>query len=902
MNKGNSSMNMVGRWLAIFLFTALSHLSFGQFWSEDFGTAANCASIDTAEGTVTANGTWEITFPTTNNNVDTTDNWFISARESFMGLSNCGDGCAAGGNLNNTLHISTYQGTTDPGAVFTNDSLTDIIVWTPDINTTTAEHMLLEFDYLEGGGTGDSGTVVIQVGGTNSPILLYDPPKTFTGGCGTAGEWTHASIYLDTIYNGVFSLRIGFRWQSDGDGAGTNPSFAIDNIEISDVAPVANFESDVDSVCVFDPVDFTNLSTSQNTTYFWAFGASASPLTSTLNNPQNVTWSVPGTYVVTMTATNSNGSDVHLDTIEVLNCVPPTPLYTASQTIICEGQSITFTDQSLPGTFGIGAWNWQFQGGNPATSTDQNPFVNYTTSGVYNVTLTVTDTVTGLSESDTAVAYITVDTCSVPTVTFTDNIPDSIFVCNNERITYYALHTGNPDSIQWIFEGGNPAVIKHVTDTVDTIEVYYATAGVYDVTIIAWNNAGTASDTSYDHITITDCPDPTANFEANSRVICPGQSVVFQDNSQFAKDWYWEFPGGQPGSSTDQFPTEIKYTTPGVYPVILIVKNVNGEDTLIIDDFITVDSCLPPDPRFEVERDSICRGSCVQFFNTSLRTDSFFFIFWSHPYPDSITGTGADTIRPTTPGYQWMLDDTLFSDTFFVIWKDYFPIMPRVTNEDDPIYCFDDSATIGLQMFAYNQYDVSVLNLQDVGVLDIGGAYPQVNAGPDKEVLIDNIDSRFFKEDTVSFEGKGTAPYFAWFPEEGLSCYDCPRPIIYPTETRKYYFTNYDDYGCQAYDSVIVYVDEGYHMGIPNIFSPNGDDKNDILWVRGNNISNEGFILRIWNRYGEMVFESFSQNDGWDGSYKGAPAPAGGYNYYVKGIFANGQVGELKGSVTLVRY
>jgi gliding motility-associated-like protein len=91
-------------------------------------------------------------------------------------------------------------------------------------------------------------------------------------------------------------------------------------------------------------------------------------------------------------------------------------------------------------------------------------------------------------------------------------------------------------------------------------------------------------------------------------------------------------------------------------------------------------------------------------------------------------------------------------------------------------------------------------------------------------------------------------------------------------------------------------------MGIPNIFSPNGDDMNDILWVRGNNISDEGFLMQLWNRYGEMVFESFSQNNGWDGTYKGEPAPAGSYNYYVRVTFENGEVGELKGNVTLVRY
>ena len=898
MNKGNSSTNMIGRWLSTILILTFSQVSFSQIWQEDFGTAAACNEIDTAAIATTANGNWSITFQSANNNTDTTNNWYISARESFMGLSNCGDGCSGGGNLNKTLHVSTP---TVPGAVFNNDSLTDITVWTPGITTSGSEHILLEFDYLEGGGVGDSGRVYISVGSVNAPVLLFDPAKTFTGGCGTDGQWTHASVFLDTIYNNLIgSLFIGFRWQSDGNGAGTNPSFAIDNIVLTDTTPEAYFEANPDQVCVGDPVDFLNGTTSTNTTYNWAFGGNATPTTSTAQNPQNVVFNVPGTYIVTLTATNSNGFDVYTDTVEALSCAPPEPGFVASNQNLCEGQCIDFFDTSVPGTFGLGQWQWQFQGGSPNTSTVQNPQnICYTTSGVYNVTLTVTDTVTGLDSTRIEQFFITVDTCSVPTVTFTS---DTTVICNNDFLRYYALTTGNPDSIRWTFEGGNPASVAGLADSLDTIDVFYPTPGLYTVSIIVWNQAGSGVDTIFNYVQVDSCPTPIAAFEANDRTICPGASVVFQDNSQFATEWYWEFPGGQPGSSNDQFPTEIKYDTPGSYPVILIVKNVNGEDTLIFEDFIKVDSCLPPDPRYAIERDSICRSTCVQLFNTSLRTDSFYFILWYHPYPDSITGTASDTITPLTPGYQWMVNDTLFNDTFFVIWKDYFPVRARITNEEDTILCFDDSATVGLQLFAYNEYDVSVLNLQDVGVLNIGGRYPKVNAGPDKEVLIDNINSRFFIEDTVSFEGEGTAPYFDWYPEDGLSCYDCPRPIIYPTTTRKYYLTNFDDYGCQAYDSVIVYVDRGYHMGIPNIFSPNGDDMNDILWVRGNNISDEGFLMQLWNRYGEMVFESFSQNNGWDGTYKGEPAPAGSYNYYVRVTFENGEVGELKGNVTLVRY
>lgn len=897
MNKGKTSLRLIGRYLTIFVLTVYAHSSVAQvIWSEDFGVAAACGDIDTAATYISANGTWQETYPTANS-FDTTNRWFVSSREAFTGLGNCGDGCAGAGGLDQTLHVSTNQGLIDPGATYNNDSLTDIVAWTPPINTGGTEHMLLEFDYLEGGDATDNGTVVISVGTTAAFTTLLDPAKTNAGGCAANGQWQHAAIYLDTNLNNQFQLYIGFRFESNDDGIGPQPSFAIDNITITDTVPEAAFAISSDSICSGETVNFTNFSTSQNATYLWEFDGVN---TSTAQNPQNIQFNTPGLYVITLTATNSIGSHDTTMTLEVLDCEPPIPAISASMTNLCINQCINFTSNTTPGTFGTGAWNWQFQGGSPNISNAENPStICYTTSGLYDVTLTVTDIVTGLDSMVIFPGFINVGNCAVPTISFTS---DTNEICNNDFVEYYAVETGSPDSITWYFEGGNPAVITNAFDTLDTISVFYPTPGTFNVKAVVWNGAGEATDSIIDYVTVNDCPTPIAAFSSNDKVICPGTVVVFQDNSQFASEWFWEFPGGQPSTSNDQFPGDILYASPGVYPVTLIAKNVNGEDTLIAEEYITVDSCLPPDPRFEVERDSICRSSCVQFFNTSIRTDSTYFLFWWHPFPDSITGTAADTIDPTTPGYEWMVDDSLFNDTFFVIWKDYFPAMPRITNEDDPIFCFDDSGSIGLQIFAYNEYDVSILNLQDIQVLNIGGSYPELKVGPDKTVRIDNIDSRFFLDDTVSFETTGTAPYFSWFPEEGLSCYDCPRPLIYPTETRKYFVTNFDDYGCQAYDSLIVYVEESYFAGIPNIFSPNGDDNNDILWVLGNGISTEGFAMRIWNRYGEMIFESYSQNNGWDGSYKNGPAPGGSYNYYVKVTFLDGTVEELTGNVTLLRY
>lgn len=86
---------------------------------------------------------------------------------------------------------------------------------------------------------------------------------------------------------------------------------------------------------------------------------------------------------------------------------------------------------------------------------------------------------------------------------------------------------------------------------------------------------------------------------------------------------------------------------------------------------------------------------------------------------------------------------------------------------------------------------------------------------------------------------------------------------------------------------------------LPNIFSPNSDGANDILFVRGENIKE--VTISLYNRWGEKVFESNDITKGWDGTYKGKPCPAEVYVYYVNVTFINGVTEQKNGNITLVR-
>ena len=86
---------------------------------------------------------------------------------------------------------------------------------------------------------------------------------------------------------------------------------------------------------------------------------------------------------------------------------------------------------------------------------------------------------------------------------------------------------------------------------------------------------------------------------------------------------------------------------------------------------------------------------------------------------------------------------------------------------------------------------------------------------------------------------------------------------------------------------------------IPDIFSPNGDGLNDVLYARINNISD--FIFAVYDRWGEKVFETTDPTIGWDGQYKGKPAQQGIYMWYLNAKRADNSEIVEKGDVSLVR-
>jgi gliding motility-associated-like protein len=114
------------------------------------------------------------------------------------------------------------------------------------------------------------------------------------------------------------------------------------------------------------------------------------------------------------------------------------------------------------------------------------------------------------------------------------------------------------------------------------------------------------------------------------------------------------------------------------------------------------------------------------------------------------------------------------------------------------------------------------------------------------------------------------------------------------------HLTAYNRLGCE--DSIckpLVIIFRGI-LDVANAFSPNGDGQNDIIYVKGYGITELEF--RIYNRWGELVFESDDINFGWDGTYKGTNQEMEVYVYTLKAKFKNGtESGLRKGNITLLR-
>jgi gliding motility-associated-like protein len=135
---------------------------------------------------------------------------------------------------------------------------------------------------------------------------------------------------------------------------------------------------------------------------------------------------------------------------------------------------------------------------------------------------------------------------------------------------------------------------------------------------------------------------------------------------------------------------------------------------------------------------------------------------------------------------------------------------------------------------------------------------------------------------------------YAWSPPEGvLSPVTEKIATITPVQDEQLYHLQVTTpSGCTAEDSVLVFMVKRIY--IPSSFSPNSDGRNDTFQIF--NADQRIERMRIYNRWGELIFQSHGYDQPWDGTYKNAPVPAGSYPYVIKTAEQ-----EINGTVLLLR-
>lgn len=549
-------------------FIAYFSISQTPIWTEAFQNA--CASDCPGSGYVGPNGAWTVT--STGINGADANLWYVSGAECGNAATVCGTGCGA---TDPSLHIGsnpTVFG--DVGASYLAGGFgfffpeTDSRAESPTINLTGQTTMTLTFNYIENGqGIIDNATLWYFDGAIWAQLTdLAKTPLT----CNPQGTWTAFSIALPVSANNNANVKIGFRWINNDDNTGTDPSFAVDDIQITipsaGSAPVADFTTPITTICQATCIDFTNTSTFvAGAVFSWNFGDGQ---LSALQNPTNICYNNAGTFTVTLIVTDANGTDTETKTSYIVVNAPVSA--GADNTgSVCNNTTITLSSL-LSGASGGGVWaettgtpSGQFNTGTSVLD------ANGLTPGNY----TFTYSVTGLSPcpNDQAVFTISVTDCSAgPTAIINAS---SLTVCQGQSLIFNDASIGtNVAAWIWSFGSGTPGT----ANTAGPHSILFNTVGNFDVQLTVTDDFGT--DDTLISIQVVPCSTPTAAFAISDNDPCEGDCITFTNNSVSigTPSYVWTFTGGSPASSTSANPGPICYNTAGVYAVNLLVTNAFG--------------------------------------------------------------------------------------------------------------------------------------------------------------------------------------------------------------------------------------------------------------------------------------------------------------------------------------
>ncbi|MFZ4784261.1 MAG: gliding motility-associated C-terminal domain-containing protein [Flavobacteriales bacterium] len=507
---------------------------------------------------------------------------------------------------------------------------------------------------------------------------------------------------------------------------------------------------------------------------------------------------------------------------------------------VCEGSPAAFINTSQ----GANQYNWTF--GDGGTSNQEDPIHTFEQSGEFQIMMIASHTNDCLDPDTT---YITITV--LPGVN--PQIEEIGPVCSGDQIQLQATGTAN---LIWVNDPLlSSTTIPNPTAIVDATHTFYA---------VDSNNCET------DTVGVVVEVFPSVSDISNDATICLGGTTTLQ---AFGGVSYLWSPAQWLNSATSPTPVASPIDT-----TVFTVEITNNNGCVEVQEVtVNVISDFPGGNIYPDE--TICLGNNVQITANDAS-------IWQWTPTAGISNPSAQSVMAsptTTTTYTIALINPCGSGEDQVT---VHVIVPEITASGGGTICFGSwlevSATGGVSyIWSPAEYcsdpaaqttfvsPPTTTTMTVTGIDENGCAAeatvevnileaPNVDAGP---------DIYFDAPGVVQLMGNNFGLDYYWNDSEDLSCTDCIYPYAWPDEPTYFYLTVTDGLGCTATDS--VFVKPYFPVYIPNTITPNNDGINDVFRVYGENLEN--FNLKIFNRWGELIFETTDPEQVWvpgiDGYY-----------------------------------
>ncbi len=673
--------------------------------------------------------------------------------------------------------------------------------------------------------------------------------------------------------------------------------------------PSANFTQNSLNNCTGTSISFSDTSTYSSgtiTSWAWDFGDGN---TSSVQNPIH-TYSLAGNYSVTLLVTSNLGCNGSITKTFIVNSKPNVQ-FSSSNLVGCLPAITNFQNNSTNIITPTYLWNF----GDNVSSVLQNPIHTYTTSGTFNVTLIIQNG-NGCIDSLIKPSFILVNESPSSNYSFSGGCANS----NSNFLDNSSISSGTISTWYWNFGDGNFSNSQNPTHT-------YATSGTYVITLTS-TSTFSCSNTFSNTIIINS--KPNVQFNGDNLMGCAPLNVNFISNSTntISSTYHWNF--GDSGTSNLQNPSHL-YIASGLYNVMLVVTNLGGcSDSILISSYINANGTAP---MASFTSTNNCVNSSINFIdNSSVSTGSI--TNWAWNFSDGVSTGYQNPIRTFSVAgvYSVTLTVSNSQGCFSTITK-------TLTIENKPVVNFISNNTTGCVPFLvnfinnstpttnviynWNFNDTHISSLIDpintftssgnysikLVVTTVGGCadsliktnYILAQSTPTSlfSLLSNTLTLPISLMTTLNNSINYTNVF--WSFGDGTSS-TLINPIHTYADTGKYNvcLTTYNSYSCSSISCTEVLVDMNNNIvAIPEAFTPNDDGSNDLLKVKGGPFLEIDF--KVFNEWGNLIFSSNSQNEGWNGTFKGEKQPVGAYEYVLKGVTDKNKKINLYGIINLIR-